>query len=302
MKARITDIQYCSLFDGPGIRTMIFFAGCGMRCKWCQNPEAFSDKAKVMFNERLCIGCGECLRACPHNAIAPDAAGNMVYNRGLCQNCLSCVKNCFAQARRASAFEISLEDLLKEAVSDEVFFRNSGGGVTLSGGEPLLQAEFNREFLKELNKRGIPAAIETAGYYPRENLEMVLPYTGLVLFDIKMIDPKKHEAWTAVENGRILSNFEYVAKNSKVILRVPLIPNINDGDEFEKIIEYVLKTGNVNELHILPFHNIGDEKYAQLGIVYPLHGFSTQNGSGIERCARIAQNAGLRVSVGGRGF
>lgn len=302
MKAKITDIQYCSLYDGPGIRTMIFFAGCGMRCKWCQNPEAFSEEAKVMFNARLCIGCGECLPACPHGAVISDDAGRIAYRRQLCQNCLSCVENCFAQARKPSVTEISLEDLLAEAVSDEVFFRYSGGGVTLSGGEPLLQAEFSREFLKELKKRGIPAAIETAGYYPQENLKKVLPYTDLFLFDIKLLDQEKHLLWTGVDNKQILSNFELAAKNAHVIARVPLIPNVNDGDEFEKIIEYVLNIGNVDELHILPFHNVGDEKYAQLGIDYSLHSLSAENEKRIEKCKETAMKAGFKVSVGGRGF
>ena len=302
MKANITDIQYCSLFDGPGIRTMIFFAGCEMRCKWCQNPEAFSSAAKVMLNARLCIGCGECLHACPHGAVTMNAGGKICYNRKLCQNCLSCVKNCFSQARKPSAWEISLEDLLKESVSDEVFFRNSGGGVTLSGGEPLLQAEFNSEFLKELKKRGIPAAIETAGYYPQENLKKVLPYTDLFLFDIKLLDTEKHMLWTGVDNRQILSNFELAANNAYVILRVPLIPNVNDGEEFEKIVEYVRNIGTVDELHILPFHNAGDEKYVQLGYSYPVQGLSVQNETGIERCEQTAIKAGFRVSVGGRGF
>ncbi len=302
MKAKITDIQHCSLYDGPGIRTMVFFAGCGMRCKWCQNPEALSDQAGIMFNPNLCIGCGECLHSCGHGAVTLDDTGRLAYKRTACISCLRCAENCFAQARKPSVMEITLEDLLKEAVSDEVFFRNSGGGVTLSGGEPLLQADFNHAFLKELKTKGIQTAVETAGYYPQDNLEKVLPHTDLFLFDIKLMDPGKHQLWTGVDNKKILSNFELAAKNARVILRVPLIPNVNDGDEFEKIIEFVLNTVNVTELHILPFHSVGDDKYAQLGMNYPMHDLSAQNETGIERCRDTAEKAGFRVSVGGRGF
>lgn len=299
MKAQITDIQHFSLHDGPGIRTMVFFAGCGMRCKWCQNPEAFTAEPRLMLNGRLCIGCMECLKACPHAAITADQNGVMAYNRELCQNCMACVEKCYAQARKPSVTEISLKDLLAEALSDRVFFRQSGGGVTLSGGEPLLQADFNREFLKALKNEGIHTAVETAGFYPEENLQKVLPYTDLFLFDIKLMDAGKHMQWTGVDNARILANFELAAQNAWVILRVPLVPGVNDGGEFEKIVRFALEK-KIDELHILPFHHIGDEKYAQLGLACPMS--ETGSEARTRQCAEIAQKAGLKVSVGGRGF
>ncbi len=302
MKAAITDIQFCSLHDGPGIRTMVFFAGCGMRCKWCQNPEAFSTKPRLLLNSRLCIGCQECFNACPCCAIALNGRGDVVYNRKLCKNCMACVERCFAQARRPSVRKVSLEELLAEALADRVFFSQSGGGVTLSGGEPLLQADFNRAFLRELKAQGIPAAIETAGYYPAENLEEVLPYADLLLFDIKLMDPIRHAYWTGVDNARILANFKRAAEECRVVLRVPLISGVNDNEEFEAIIAFACRTGNVNEMHILPFHHMGDEKYAQLGYACPSAELMAENEDGIQRCKKIAEGAGLKVSVGGKGF
>ncbi|MEI6102230.1 MAG: glycyl-radical enzyme activating protein [Eubacteriales bacterium] len=302
MKASITDIQFCSLHDGPGIRTMVFFAGCGMRCKWCQNPEAFSAKPKLQINDRLCIGCQECFNACPYCAVAIDPAGGVLYNRKICKDCMACAEKCYALARKPSAKEISLDDLLAEALSDRVFFNQSGGGVTLSGGEPLLQADFNREFLKELKNQGISTAVETAGCYPAKNLEKVLPYADLFLFDIKLMDPLKHAWWTGVDNAQILSNFERAAKSARVILRVPLIPGVNDGEEFDSILAFAAKTGHVNELHILPFHHMGDEKYTQLGYACSMAQVNAENEDNIGRCRQAAEKAGFSVSVGGRGF
>lgn len=302
MKARITDIQHCSLFDGPGIRTMIFFAGCQLRCKWCQNPEALCAKPMVLVNERLCIGCRECVRACPNGAISVDPSGAILYNRECCNNCMACTQNCHARARKPSVWEVGLDELLSEALADRVFYSQSGGGVTLSGGEPLLQVDFNRKFLEKLKENGIHTAVETAGYYPEENLQKVLSYTDLFLFDIKMIDPRKHAYWTGADNKQILSNFRMAAESSQVIARVPLIPGINDGEEFNSILAFVRGTGLVDEIHILPFHHMGDEKYAQLGCVCPTQEMNTENEANIERCRKAAEQAGFRVSVGGKGF
>lgn len=298
--AWITNIQRFSVNDGPGIRTLVFFAGCGMRCLWCQNPEALMKKRRTMFDASKCCGCGACAMECPEGACVRGADGMFRIDREKCVECFACIKTCYHEARTFSVTEMTLRELLQEVEKDAVFYQNSGGGVTLSGGEAMLQTEFCETFLPELKERGIHVATETAGYYPKNVLERLAPHIDLFLFDLKMIDAKKHVKYTGVDNADILENFRYAAAQKPVILRVALIPGVNDREEFKRIIDFAANCG-VKEMHILPFHNLGDSKYEQLGVKYDMKDRSTGNEAQITPCANYARSKGMAVSIGGAG-
>lgn len=187
-------------------------------------------------------------------------------------------------------------------MKDKEFYDTSGGGVTLSGGEALLQTEFCQVFLKEMKEQGVHTAVETAGYYKKEVLERLIDEIDLFLFDLKFIDPVKHKKYTGVDNARILENFAYASENAQVIVRIPLIPSVNDGEEFDKIIEFASQFETVKEVHILPFHNLGDSKYDQLQMNYAMKDTKVDNAKEMERCVNYAKKKGFRVSEGGAGL
>lgn len=298
--AWITNIQRFSVNDGPGIRTLIFFAGCGMRCVWCQNPEAMMKKRRTMFDASKCCGCGACAIECPAGACICGEDGLFHIDREKCIGCFACIKTCYHEARTFSVTQITLHELVQEVEKDAVFYQNSGGGVTLSGGESMLQTEFCELFLRELKDQGIHVVVETAGYYPKGVLERLLPHIDLFLFDLKMIDAKKHQKYTGVNNQGILDNFRTAAAQKPVILRVALIPGVNDGEEFKRIIDFAADCG-IKEMHILPFHNLGDSKYEQLGVMYGMKDKDTNNEAQIAACADYARHSGMAVSIGGAG-
>lgn len=197
---------------------------------------------------------------------------------------------------------MDLDTVLEWVLRDEAFYRHTGGGVTLSGGEALLQAEFCRALFLRLRRMGIHTAVETAGYVARRAVEQVAEVTDLFLYDIKAITPELHRRWTGVDNGPIQANLEWLAGQGKmVIARVPLIPDVNDGEEFQHIVQRAVELG-IQELHILPYHTVGVPKYEQVGLAYPMDGWREDNEVQIQTCSQFAQDAGLRVSVGGAGF
>lgn len=303
MKAQISNIQRYSVNDGYGIRTIVFLMGCTMRCAWCQNPETISARPGLMFMPDLCTACGACTAVCPNGAtICPD--GRTGVERDRCKECFLCVKECYFGARKASSHEWSVEQVVKEVLKDEVFFRNSAGGLTLSGGEALMSSGFCREVLRRVHdEEGLHTAIETAGNVPYSAFAEVLPYTDLFLYDIKLLDEKAHKKWTGVSNKLILANLNRLLDSkAEIIVRIPLLAGINDGREFNAIADYVSTLSGVKELHILPYHTLGESKYNHLGMTYPLPEVKEENEEEVERCRRYALRRNLRVSVGGAGF
>lgn len=302
-KANITNIQHFNVHDGPGIRTVVFYQGCPLRCKWCQNPEAISPAPRMMYNPRLCIGCKACSDACGEGALV-FREGAFRYDSGKCRFCRSCEKGCYTQARVMSSHEMTVEEVYDEVMKDEVVYRRSGGGVTVSGGEPLLAVDFNTELFRRLKKAGVGTAAETAGYVPRRYFEQIAGYVDTFLFDFKIADQEKHKRWTGVDNTRIKENLTYLCGvHPNVVVRIPLIPAVNDTDEeFGRMMEFVKGLGHINGVHILPFHNLGADKYSLLGEDYELAELREDNKERIDACRRHAEALGIRVNVGGTGF
>jgi pyruvate formate lyase activating enzyme len=245
-KAKIFNIQRFCTDDGPGIRTTVFFKGCNLRCAWCHNPESQSSETEWMLYPDKCIGCVRCA------GIGKDATDFI----------------CFQDARKLCGREYAPDDVLTEILKDKVFYDNSGGGVTFSGGECMLQIDFLEEILKACRENGIHTAVDTAGNVPFERFERILPYTDLFLYDVKCYDSRLHKQYTGVENGRILENLRLLlAKNASVWVRIPLIPSVNDSEEeMRRIKEFLDSCGKPQRTELLPYHAMGAHKYGALGL------------------------------------
>ena len=254
MKATIFDIVRNSYVDGPGIRTTVFFKGCNLHCIWCHNPESQSPKAELLFYSNRCSGCGRCKEKCP-------------YSLKKCDLCGSCSLYCPQDAREICGKEYTAADIMKEILKDKTFYENSGGGVTFSGGECMLQIDFLEEILKECKNNGIHTAIDTAGHVPYEYFKRVLPYTDLFLYDIKCFDNEKHKKFTGVKNELILKNLKMLIEDGGAVnIRIPIIPDINDSIEEMRAIRDFLSACNYREsVELLPYHAMGEHKYAAIG-------------------------------------
>lgn len=266
LQGTIFDIQRYSTHDGPGIRTTVFMKGCNLRCYWCHNPESLRPQPEVLFLAAKCIGCGRCAAACEHAAMT--APGRI--ERDACAGCGACAKACPPKALVLSGRRATVEEILAEAEKDAAFYRRSGGGVTVSGGEALLQADFVAELLCALRRRGIHTAVDTAGDVPFSAFEAVLPHTDLFLFDIKAADPELHRQGCGRDNLRILANLRRLCgAGAPVRLRVPVIPGFNDTPEAMTAIgEIIGSLPGRRPLDLLRFHRMGEAKYGHLGQAY----------------------------------
>jgi pyruvate formate lyase activating enzyme len=302
-KIYISNIQRFSVHDGPGIRTTVFFLGCPLRCSWCQNPETFKKTPELMLNDALCTGCGACIEACPVNAIE-FKDGKIVTDRTKCTRCGNCVDVCYFEARELSGVLYSVEEVYAEIMKDAVVYKNTGGGVTLSGGEPLLYPDFAYEVLSCVKEKGYGTAIETCGQVSWDNIEKVLPVTDLLLFDVKMADSGKHREWIGFDNDLIRENLKKAAESGvRIIPRIPLIPGVNDSAaEFSAILDICEALKGVDEIHIMPFHQIGSSKYEMLDYKYRLKEKKEGNANQVGFCVSLAEKRKFRVSVGGSGI
>ncbi|MFW9997072.1 MAG: glycyl-radical enzyme activating protein [Candidatus Odinarchaeota archaeon] len=263
-KGLLFNIQRYSIHDGPGIRTIVFFKGCPLSCLWCQNPEGLSRKKELAFNKSKCIGCGNCEQVCPLGSI--DLATNTRIDRRSCNACGKCADVCFAGALTIFGMEMTVEQILVEVEKDSPFYERTGGGITLSGGEPALQADFVLELLKESKLRGLNTAMETCGYFNWENFEPLLEYLDWILFDLKVVDEKEHQKFCGVVNAKILENCRKIAERADgLIIRMPVIPGINDGKKNIKKTCQFLKELGLKEIHLIPYHKLGVDKYQMLG-------------------------------------
>ena len=299
--ATVFDIQRCSLHDGPGIRTTVFLKGCPLRCLWCHNPESMDSRPQLAFTASRCIGCRECLRACP-NGVHAIVEGKRVINRGLCQRCGRCVEVCHSEALELMGREMALEEVLAEVARDQAFYASSGGGVTLSGGEPLLQPEFATAFLQACRRQGLHTVLDTSGYAPWESLLAVAREADLVLFDLKHTDDARHRELTSVSNRVILDNLARLASEQiDLRVRAPVIPGCNDEEDNYRTMAAYLGRLDVRTLRVdlLPYHQLGSVKHSRLGTEYGLHNVKPPTSERLESLASILRTGGFQVQVGG---
>ena len=264
MKAIISDIKHFAVHDGDGIRTTVFFKGCPLKCVWCHNPEGIGYKPQLAYYENKCIGCMECESACRYGAHSSD--GFHVFDREKCIGCGSCESVCLGDALKFYGKSVTVEKLLPKLLEDKAFYDNSGGGVTLSGGECLMQADFCEELLKALKEKGIHTAVDTCGFVSRTVLDRVMPYTDIFLYDLKAFDEETHIRCTGQSNALILENLRYLDScGKKCEIRIPYVPGYND-DQMEKLAAFVKTLKNVTKVKVLAYHNYAGSKYESLGM------------------------------------
>lgn len=301
-KGTIFQIERLALHDGPGIRTVVFFKGCPLRCQWCSSPESKTRKPEILYEQQRCTGCLECVAVCPQGALAAEDTGTLVLERNRCQACGLCVKACSSGARSVSGQVVSVEDVVLEIEKDAIFHHRSGGGVTLSGGEPLLQPEFAAALLKACRYRGLHTAMETCAYAQQSLLDSLCPYLDLIYMDLKHLDPDRHEALTGVRNEPIVENIRHVDAccEPTLILRVPLIPGCNDRrEDIEQMAVFVSGLQRVQRVELLPYHRYGLRTYERLGRACPLAECSQPTEKHMHALGKLFQDKSIQVQIGG---
>jgi len=297
----VFDIKRYAINDGPGIRIVVFLKGCNLNCAWCHNPESISREKERMYAPARCIKCGTCVLACPNKAIALTPEG-IVTDAELCTLCGKCAEVCPTKAIEISGRPMSVAEIMSEIEKERVFFDQSGGGVTFSGGEPLLQARFLIELLDECGHRGIHRAVDTAGLANTEIVLEVARRTDLFLYDLKMMDSDKHREWVGIPNEKILENLKVLAETgAKIIIRIPLIGGVNDDAEnLEATARFVAElSGEKKEVNLLPYHKIAQTKYQKLGRPEAFQLLEEPSTDSQLRAIAIFREYGIKASIGG---
>ncbi len=305
----VFQIQRFSIHDGPGIRTTVFLKGCTLRCFWCHNPEGRSPFPEVQYFATRCIACGACVEACPNSA--HELQGGMHrFLRERCRVSGKCVESCYSQALQINGRQMTVGQVMGEILPDRPFYDSSGGGVTLSGGEPAVSGRFSRQILEECKREGLHTAIETCGEYPWETLEALLPATDLILMDIKQLDPIRHREVTGRTNERILENARRLALTGKtMVVRTPVVPGVNDSEEdIRRIAGFVSELGELRrvngnagsrpvEYELLTFHRLATDKYSSLGLEYAASTMEPPTRERMSQLAGVAKERAIEVRV-----
>jgi pyruvate formate lyase activating enzyme len=310
----ITEIQRFAVNDGPGFRTLVFLKGCAMHCDWCHNPETIAPYPELYWKKRMCVQCGACLDACPQEAINPPIPPEesqredstyykIIHDR--CNLCLECVEACQYNALEIVGKSLSIEEILEEVERDRPFYDNSGGGMTLSGGEPTVHVDFSYRLLKGAKGMGIHTCLDTNGFCQWNSLEQLISYADIVLFDLKHLDPMLHKEKTGVSNEVILKNLASLTKTGKEIwVRMPILPGYNDSMEYHaQVVDFLMALpGNIDRIDLLPFHNWCQDKYGWLGIDWSQKEIEALEPSLLEIPASLYREKGFLTTVGGSGF
>lgn len=298
----VYNIQRYSIHDGPGIRTTIFLKGCSLRCRWCQNPESIQGYPEVGYSELKCAKDYECSRACPQKAIKKRKAGHPIHiDRKLCRNCIeySCVVPCHNKALRIIGEYLTVEYLISRIKQDALFYRNSNGGVTISGGEPLCQPRFTLNLLKKCREKGFHTALDTSGYADWDILREIAEWADLILYDVKCYDSKLHRTLTGVPNKKILQNLQAIVSQTEtpVIARIPVVPGCNDSQKNIADTAKFLKDIGVKEVTLLPYHKLGIGKYKVVGKRYSLNKTGFPDDTHIDSLKKLIETYGLTCTT-----
>lgn len=287
-----------TIHNGPGIRTLILFKGCPLRCLWCSTPEAQKTEPEIVIYPSKCTHCGECVPVCDLHAINLTNE-TISINRSLCNNCGDCAQACYPEAIKLLGQPMAVEELLTEAKKDVVIYKHSGGGVTISGGEPLLDPEFTLKLLRALKEEGISVGVDTCGHVPWENIEQMLPYIDFFLWDIKHMDPEEHKRLTGVSNKLILSNARRVSKrDTPLYIRVAVIPGYNDSEEnIRATCEFAQALSSVVEVGLLPLHHLGKARYDSLNRPYLIANIPLIPDSVLQSMKRLVESYGLKCGI-----
>jgi pyruvate formate lyase activating enzyme len=292
-------MRYC-VHDGPGIRTAVFLKGCPLHCSWCHNPEGQSKGIELSFREDRCVRCGDCFDLCPNGAVVKEVDGYRLV-RETCRVCGTCADSCYAEARELVGREMTVREVLNEILKDLAFFDQSGGGVTFTGGEPLLQTDFLEALLRSCQMHGIHTALETSGFCDWETMERIAAIADLFLYDIKLMDDEAHRRFTGVGNEQILGNLARLSgSGNDVVVRMPVLPGINDHEaNLQSILHFLTTRTAVREIHLLPFHRIGRDKSLRLGRQSTVPDLPMVETEQLNAISTLFQQGGLRVTIGG---
>ena len=310
----VTEIQRFAVNDGPGFRTNVFLKGCPLKCAWCHNPETIGSEPQLYWKKRACVQCGKCMDACPNDAIEPpidpaisQAEGSTYYkiDYSKCDFCFKCVDACAYGALEVVGKSMTIDEILDEVESDRPFYDNSGGGMTLSGGEPTFHADFSEKLLAASRGRGIHNCLDTNGFCSWETLERAAENADIVLYDLKHTDAEKHKQWTGVDNSLIKENLAGLSENGvEIWVRIPVIPDFNDSIQDHKAAAGFLSNlpGKISRVDLLAYHNWCQDKYGWLGIDWPMARVEATEPSMLEIPLEFYKMSGLDAYIGGSGF
>ena len=296
----VFNIQRFSVHDGPGIRTTVFLKGCPLNCVWCHNPEGIAAEPEIARSPNRCIECGECVEVCPQRLPIPGVAADQEAV-DLCLVCGACAEACPCEARQVAGREMTVDEVMVEILKDRIFFEESCGGVTFSGGEPLWQAGFLQELLLACREQGIHTVVDTSGLAPWEELESAASLTDLFLYDVKLIDDRAHREFTGVSNAQILANLRRLGDGrQRIWVRVPVIPGINDSHEnLEATADLAASIPGVERVCLLPYHPLGEDKLRRLGQSSVLAGLERPTETDMQGLLSLVEAAGVSASLGG---